>query len=127
MSLENDIDDITAKLQDLDIEQQTELNNLIHKHRRQKSILLEKLRRASTGSTTKEPVTPPQILSDSDLPLQRGDRVVIRTKASIGRKGDVATVLKVAPKRVDIYVPRLNDKTWRLLRNLSHHQHPSTK
>ena len=120
MSKDQDLAEITASLQALDITQQDELDTLLAKHRRQKSTLLNKLQRHPSTRSAKHPILPPPILSSSKLPLHRGDKVSLRTKASIGRKGDIATVTKVAPGRVDIFVHRLNDKTWRLPGNLAH-------
>ena len=42
------------------------------------------------------------------------------TNASIGKRGDFATVLHVDKNRIDIYVPHLHDTTWRIPSNLTH-------
>ena len=120
MSTVDNIDDITEQIQQLDLEQQNKLDILILKHRRQKLKLLNKFQRRASTKKTATTYSPPKILSHSKVPLERGNRVIIRLKASIGKKGNLALVTHVAAGRVDIYVPRLNNKTWRLPGNLAH-------
>ena len=120
MSTDDEIDEITTKIQQLELAQQAELDILLLKHRQQKSKLISDLQRHSPHRANGPKYSTPQILSHSKTPLHRGDRVIIRSKASIGKKGDIATVTKVAAGRVDIYVHRLKDKTWRIPGNLAH-------
>lgn len=53
----------------------------------------------------------PRVLSASNLPLHHSNKVILKTTASIGYKGDIAKVLFVSPLRIDIYVPRIKDTT----------------
>ena len=100
------VDKLTSKLEALELQQQHELDTLLLKHRSQKKDLIKQcskkklpnLEKASTG-------TPHQILSHSRFPLHKGDKVLLRSTASVGYKGDLAIVTCVAPKRINIYVP----------------------
>ena len=116
-----DIDDITTKLAALELAQQEELDSIINKHRQQKQRLLLSFKQSKRNKPpSKVATTPPQVLSLNKFPLHKGDYVEIRSTASIGRKGDTAQVTAVSPNRVDIYIPHLNDKSWRIPRNLKH-------
>ena len=116
------LDSITAQLEALELDQQQELDTIFQKHRQQKRSLLKRLKRNSAAPpTTAATTTPSPVVSANGYPLHRGDKVAIKTTASIGTKGDLAIVTCVDPARVDIYIPRLNDKSWRLPKNLRHH------
>lgn len=104
---DDSVDQISKQLESLDLEQEAELTALVQKHCIAKSKLLKRLQ----GKKPEALEIPPRILSHSKIPLQRGDRVVIRSKASIGRKGDIAIVLSVSAPRIDIHVPCLDDTT----------------
>ena len=113
---------ITDQLEALELSQTKELEDLLDKHSIAKRLLLRKLR-LSTSTPPKSSSTAtsvPRVLSLSKKPLLPGQIVVIRSKSSIGRKGDLAEVLSVDPGRIDIYIPRLDERTWRAAHNLAH-------
>ena len=117
----DDLDSITAQLENLELAQQIEVNLILEKHRQQKQELLRRLTRKKSTKPKAPLSLPPPIVSASGIPLRRGDTVIIETTATIGCKGDLATVTKVEPKKVHFHVPRLNDRSWRLPKNVSHH------
>ena len=118
----DDIDSITTKLEELELKQQRELQQLRRTHRDQKKQLLQSIAKTSKKPPQRENLSEQgHILSHSLFPLQPGDKVILRTTASIGCKGDLAIVTHVAPKRVEFRVPRLNDVSWRLPTNVSHY------
>ena len=114
------IDNITAQLESLELTQQHELDALLAQHRQQKQALLRRAR-ATKRSTKTSPKAKLPVLSYNKFPLNRGDKVFVRTTATIGTKGDLATVLCVSENRVDIHVHCINDTTWRKPTNLTHY------
>ena len=119
---DTDIDDIATKLDALDLHYQDKLHSLLKKQRHQKQALLQKLSSPRLPKHLSPPPTAtPTVLSHSCFPLHRGDKVILRSTASIGRKGDLATVLCIDVNRVDIYVPHLNNTMWHIPRNLTHY------
>ena len=114
----NGTEDIIRKLAELELDQEKELLQLLQKQRKARRNLLKSV----TAPTQKTQVTKTSkpVLSFNKIALKRGDQVKVRTTTSIGTKGDIATVLFVSPPRVDIYVHRLNDTSWRMPHNLEH-------
>ena len=114
-----DIDTITAKLEALEVQQAKETTSLQNKHQLQQRNLFKSLKRSPVKKKEPQPKQP--VLSYSRFPLHCGDQVFIRSKALIGQKGDLATVLHVDKNRINIYVPRLNNATCCIPQNLTHH------
>ena len=92
----SEVDDITSKLEALELDQQQELTALRNKHCCQKKALLDTFA-ASINSLKKQQHSAGAILSYSELPLRKGDRVILRSTASVGCKGDYATVTHMSP------------------------------
>ena len=120
--MSSDLDDLVEKLETLDLYQQQELEQLLATHRKEKQTLVKSAKPVKP-IVKKKPAPipdPPVVLSHSRIPLKQGDRVRLRTKASIGNRGDIATVLHVLPSRIDIRVHCIPDYTWRQAGNLEH-------
>ena len=118
----SDVDELTSKLQALELQQQHKLDTLLLKHRSQKKALINPCAKSPSPKQHRQlPNKSHQILSHSKFPLHKGDKVLLRSTASVGYKGDLAIVTQVAPKRIDIYVPRLDNKSWRIPQNLTHY------
>ena len=60
------------------------------------------------------------VLSAKNIPLHKGDKVILLTTASIGTKGDLATVTHVESQRIELFVHRVTDHTWRHPNSLYH-------
>ena len=113
-------DSFALQLQRLEQQQQDELYILIARHRQARLALINQI-------NSEAPEVPPSpinsvhhILSHSKRPLQKGDTVTLRTTTEIGNKGDIAVVTFVEPQRIEVFIPRINDSTWRQPHNVSH-------
>ena len=113
----NDTNNIIKQLEELELEQDKEVIELLKQQKKAKRQLLKRLIKSPTAQL---PQKQPKVLSHSKRALKRGDIVKVRTTTSIGTKGDSATVLYVSPPRVDIYVHRVKDTSWRMPHNLEH-------
>ena len=117
---DDSIDSIVATLERLELQQEEELEQLKRKHKKAKRKVLRRLTTSPKALKVPADLCEPRVLSFSKRRLHRGDRVRIRTTATIGCKGDIAIVLYVSAPRIDISIPRLNDTSWRAPHNLEH-------
>ena len=117
--MSNNIDDITKRFEELDIQHQTEWKKLLYKQQQDKKDLLQQFKQKTNKSskTTSFHIVH-NVLSHNKHPLQQGDTVILRTTASVGYKGDTATVTFVSKNRVNIIVHNVNDISWRKPSNL---------
>ena len=118
----DDVQDISILLEQLELEQEEELAQLQQRHRIAKRALLRRLTGSSPRKSPAPTVTPATVLSHSQREIHLGETVYLRTTTTIGCKGDTAIVTGVAPSRIDVRVPRLKDHTWRKPHNISHYR-----
>ena len=92
--------DIISAFDRLSIRQHAELSDLLQRHREEQQTLRLSQSPQPSHSDRSLPYSGPNPntapnhpLSANGLPLRIGDRVSLRTKANIGRKGDLAHII----------------------------------